>query len=222
MVLCRAVAKNPHIVVTDFEADLPTPYTASTLAFLKRAARWSASCGSWAPTTSPRFDRWQRWREIFTMVPVVVVDRPGWRLKALASKAARAFAASACRRRTPRRWRTGRRPAWTFLTGPAVARVLDRPAQQGQGAKRQLVAKKTHSRSDLPWKKASRPNGSRPRGRAERTSADGSRSGSRVLKGVGASVYLLDWRISAVGGARVERTGPVVRIGPRARPPQRV
>ena len=34
------------------------------------------------------FDRWHRWREIFTMVPIVVVDRPGWRLKALASKAA--------------------------------------------------------------------------------------------------------------------------------------
>ena len=35
LVQCREVAKNPHIVVTDFEADLQTPYTASTLAFLK-------------------------------------------------------------------------------------------------------------------------------------------------------------------------------------------
>jgi len=33
--LCRAIATNPHIVITDFEADLPSPYTASTLAFLK-------------------------------------------------------------------------------------------------------------------------------------------------------------------------------------------
>src|SRR5262245_40573593 len=33
--LARTVAMNPHIVVTDFEADLPTPYTVSTLAFLK-------------------------------------------------------------------------------------------------------------------------------------------------------------------------------------------
>ena len=29
------MAKNPHIIVTDFEADLPAPYTASTLAYLK-------------------------------------------------------------------------------------------------------------------------------------------------------------------------------------------
>jgi nicotinate-nucleotide adenylyltransferase len=35
MRLCRAVATNPHIVVTAFEADLPSPYAVSTLAFLK-------------------------------------------------------------------------------------------------------------------------------------------------------------------------------------------
>src|SRR5215470_11626876 len=36
--LCRDIAKNSHIVVTDFEADLASPYTASTLAFLKARA----------------------------------------------------------------------------------------------------------------------------------------------------------------------------------------
>src|ERR1700754_5193339 len=37
VMLSRAIAKNPRIEVTDFEADLPAPhYTASTIAFLKR------------------------------------------------------------------------------------------------------------------------------------------------------------------------------------------
>jgi len=52
------------------------------------------------------------------MVPILVVDRPGWRLKALASKAARAFAAA----RLPETEAAGLAlrpaPAWTFLTGP--------------------------------------------------------------------------------------------------------
>ena len=52
------------------------------------------------------------------MVPIAVVDRPGWRLKALASKAARTFAAS----RIPKSEAGGLAlrpaPAWTFLTGP--------------------------------------------------------------------------------------------------------
>ena len=99
--LCRAIAKNPHIVVTDFEADLPTPYTASTLAFLKARSPLVRFVWIMGADNLATFDRWQRWREIFTMVPVVVVDRPGWRLKALASKAARAFAASGCLRPKP-------------------------------------------------------------------------------------------------------------------------
>ena len=92
--LCRAIATNPHIVVTDFEADLPTPYTASTLAYLKARSPLVRFVWIMGADNLASFERWERWREIFTMVPVVVVDRPGWRLKALASKAARAFASS--------------------------------------------------------------------------------------------------------------------------------
>ena len=78
------------------------------------------------------FDRWQRWREIFTMVPIVVVDRPGWRLKALASKAARAFAAAR------RAGNGGRRPGHQAGAGldvpdrAPVARVLDGAEEQGK------------------------------------------------------------------------------------------
>jgi nicotinate-nucleotide adenylyltransferase len=34
------------------------------------------------------FHRWQDWRGIAKTMPIAVVDRPGWRLKALASPAA--------------------------------------------------------------------------------------------------------------------------------------
>ena len=118
LVLCREVARNPHIVVTDFEADLQTPYTASTLAFLKMRNPLVRYVWIMGADNLATFDRWHRWREIFTMVPIVVVDRPGWRLKALASKAARAFAAA----RLPETEAAGLAlrpaPAWTFLTGP--------------------------------------------------------------------------------------------------------
>lgn len=118
MQLCRSVAANPHIVVTDFEADLPSPHTVSTLAFLKARSPLVRFVWIMGADNLASFDRWERWREIFTMVPIAVVDRPGWRLKALASKAARTFARSrkpesdaATLAQTPP-------PAWTFLTGP--------------------------------------------------------------------------------------------------------
>jgi len=153
MQLCRSIATNPHIVVTDFEADLPTPYTASTLAFLKARSPLVRFVWIMGADNLANFDRWERWREIFTTVPVVIVDRPGWRLKALASKAARAFAKSrrpetdaAVLAQTPP-------PAWTFLTGPlshASSTAIRNRAKTSQ----QPVARKAQPPDGLPWRKA--------------------------------------------------------------------
>jgi nicotinate (nicotinamide) nucleotide adenylyltransferase len=105
-------------VVTAFERDLPAAYTAGTLAFLKRRSPLVRFVWIMGADNLAGFHRWQRWREILTMVPVVVVDRPGWRLKALASKAARAFAASQVPETKARGLLAMPPPAWTFLTGP--------------------------------------------------------------------------------------------------------
>jgi nicotinate-nucleotide adenylyltransferase len=116
--LCRDMAKNSHIAVTDFEADLDSPYTASTLAFLKARTPLVRYVWVMGADNLASFQRWQRWREIFAMMPVAVVDRPGWRLKALASKAARAFADSRVPEAEARGLANRPPPAWTFLTGP--------------------------------------------------------------------------------------------------------
>jgi nicotinate-nucleotide adenylyltransferase len=118
LVLCRNVAKNPHIIVTDFEADLQTPYTASTLAYLRARSPLVRYVWIMGADNLATFDRWQRWREIFTTVPIVVVDRPGWRMKALASKAARAFAAARLPEAKAADLTRRPAPAWAFLTGP--------------------------------------------------------------------------------------------------------
>lgn len=118
MRLCRAMATHPHIVVTDFEADLPSPYTASTIAFLKMRSPLVHYVWLMGADNLANFHRWARWREIFTMVPVVVVDRPGWRLKALASRAARTFARSRRPESDAALVPHMQPPAWTFLSGP--------------------------------------------------------------------------------------------------------
>jgi nicotinate-nucleotide adenylyltransferase len=118
LVLCRGIAKNPNIVVTGFEADLASPYTASTLAFLKARNPRVRFVWIMGADNLASIERWRCWREIFAMVPVAVVDRPGWRLKALASKAARAFADSRVPEAEARGLANRPPPAWTFLTGP--------------------------------------------------------------------------------------------------------
>lgn len=164
MQLCRSMATNPHIIVTDFEADLPTPYTASTLAFLKARSPLVRFVWIMGADNLATFDRWERWREIFTMVPVVVVDRPGWRLKALASKAARAFARS-------RRPETEAGvlaqippPAWTFLTGPLSHVSSTAIRNRAKISRQPPVARRAQPPEELPWRKAK---GGAPAGTAD-------------------------------------------------------
>lgn len=115
---CRAVAQDTRIVVTGFEAELGSAFTTGTLAFLTR--RFPATHFVWIMGADclPQFHRWGLWHDIFRTLPIAVIDRPGWHLPALSSKAAGAFA----RARLPA-WRAARLadarpPAWTFLTGP--------------------------------------------------------------------------------------------------------
>ena len=151
--LCRAIATNPHIVITDFEADLPTTYTASTLAYLKARSPLVRFVWIMGADNLATFERWERWREIFTMVPVVVVDRPGWRLKALASKAARAFASSRLPEADAGTLAHRPAPAWTFLTGP-LSHASSTAIRNKATANRQHVARKAQAPTQLPWKKA--------------------------------------------------------------------
>jgi len=152
MVLCRTMAKNPRIEVTDFEADLPTPYTASTIAFLKRRSPLVRFVWIMGADNLAAFRRWQNWREIFTTVPIVVVDRPGWRMKALASKAAQAFAGQRLPEADARALLHAPAPAWTFLTGP-LSHLSSTALRNKAKARAPTVAKKTHSPSGVPWRK---------------------------------------------------------------------
>ncbi len=153
LILCREVAKNPHIVITDFEADLHSPYSASTLAFLKTTSPLVRYVWIMGADNLAQFDRWQRWREIFTMVPIVVVDRPGWRMKALASKAARAFAGSQVPEAEARGLANRPAPAWTFLTGPLSHLSSTRLRNTAKRLPVVGVAKKTLAPVESPWKK---------------------------------------------------------------------
>ncbi len=115
---CRAVATDPRIEVTGFEADLGTPYTAATLAFLVRRHRGVRFVWIMGADNLAGFHRWQHWREIMQTMPVVVVDRPGWRYRALASRTAIAFRRDYLPERRAAELPDREPPVWTLLTGP--------------------------------------------------------------------------------------------------------
>ena len=103
--------------MTGIEAVIKTRYTYDTLRWL--VARCPGVRFVWimGADNLRHFHRWQRWREIASLVPIAVVDRLGPSLYAGASAAGSSLsrfripegAASALPGRRP--------PAWTFLHG---------------------------------------------------------------------------------------------------------
>jgi nicotinate-nucleotide adenylyltransferase len=112
----RRFARHPAIEVTAFEESLGTAYTAETLMFLK--TRFPGVHFVWimGGDNLAGFHRWRHWRRIVDTFPIAIIDRPAWRLKALASPAARTLApyrlpddrAALLANREP--------PAWVYLS----------------------------------------------------------------------------------------------------------
>ena len=116
MAAARAFAQNPRMKITGFEAELGTPYTAATLAFLK--SRFPDVHFVWVMGADnlAGFNRWQHWKRIAGTFPIAVVDRPGWRLKALAGEAAHLLGPARLDESDARRLAASKPPAWVFLT----------------------------------------------------------------------------------------------------------
>jgi nicotinate-nucleotide adenylyltransferase len=116
MAASRRFATDRHIKVTGFEALLGSPFTFATLRYVTRRLPGVHFVWVMGADNLAGFHRWQHWREIARLVPMAVVDRPGWRLKALSSPAA----ASLARYRVPEglagRLPDMQPPAWSFLS----------------------------------------------------------------------------------------------------------
>lgn len=114
----RELAHHPRMRVTSFEEALGSPYTAVTLGFLTRRFPGLDFVWVMGADNLVTFHRWQDWRGIANTLPIVIIDRPGYRFKALSSKASNAL----WRYRLPEsqaRSLPGRKPpAWVFLTNP--------------------------------------------------------------------------------------------------------
>jgi nicotinate-nucleotide adenylyltransferase len=114
----RAVARHPRIKVTDLETRLGTSYTADTLAALKRRFPHTRFVWLMGADNLMQIDRWKDWQQIFHALPIAVLARPSYSLKALAAKAARRFARAKLPESAARSLATAEPPAWVFLHGP--------------------------------------------------------------------------------------------------------
>jgi nicotinate-nucleotide adenylyltransferase len=129
----RKFAADPRIKVTGFEAALGSRYTYDTLRFVMRRLPGVHFVWVMGADNLAGFDRWQHWRDIARLVPIAVVDRPGWRLRALASPAATSLARYRVAEDLAGRLPVMAPPAWTLLStrlSEASSTALRRAAER--------------------------------------------------------------------------------------------
>jgi nicotinate-nucleotide adenylyltransferase len=112
LALASEACGHPRIRATGIEAHLGTRYTADSLKGLKRRFPKVAFVWLMGADNLQQLPRWRKWTRLFATVPVAVLARPTYSLRALAGKAASRYARLRTR---PGRLAKAALPAWCFL-----------------------------------------------------------------------------------------------------------
>jgi len=116
----RALISDPRIIVSEIETGLGTRHTAQTLRKLRLLYPEVRFVWLMGADNLAQFHRWKDWRKILEMVPVGVLARPGARLSARCSKAARIYAGAHLREDASHALPHMRPPAWCFVNLPMI------------------------------------------------------------------------------------------------------
>ncbi len=117
MAAAAKVAHDPRIDISCLETVIGTRYTADTISYLRRRCPGVRFVWIMGADNLAQFNRWERWQNIASMVPIAVVDRPPDSFRALASAAAQTLMPYRVDERNAGLLAGRQAPAWTFLTG---------------------------------------------------------------------------------------------------------
>lgn len=110
----RAI-RDPRIRVSDIEKALGTRYTVDTLKALKKRFPGVHFVWLMGSDNFVQLPQWRQWEQIFSLVPIAVIPRPG---SALAAR--RSFAASRFAKARVAENKLLDPPAWTMLKAPGM------------------------------------------------------------------------------------------------------
>jgi len=117
---CHSIMRHPHVRITDLETDLGTRATADTLAGLHRLYPGVNFVWLMGADNLAQFHRWSRWRSIIDTTPIGVLARPGDRISARMSPAARLYAPYRISGQASHLLGRARAPAWCFVNAPMM------------------------------------------------------------------------------------------------------
>ncbi len=117
----KTIMHDPRVIVTGLEAELGTRMTADTIAALQRLYPGVRFVWLMGADNLAQFHRWDRWQEIAARVPIGVIARPGWRMPARMSKAARMMARTRLSDADAQLLPLANPPAWVLINVPLNA-----------------------------------------------------------------------------------------------------
>ena len=143
----RALTRHPRIDITGLEAVIKTRYTYDTISWLVTRCPGVRFVWIMGADNLRSFHRWQKWRKIVELVPIVVIDRLGPSLYAAASPAGNALARIRIHEYSAASLPDRKAPVWTFLHGlksplsSTALRALRRRGTSPSGASRPRKSK---------------------------------------------------------------------------------
>lgn len=114
------VMRHPRVEITDIESQTGTRATADTLAILQRLYPQVRFVWLMGADNLALFHKWKDWRRIMNSVPVGVVARPGDRISARMSPAARLYGKYRIDGHARHLLGRAHAPAWCFVNVPMV------------------------------------------------------------------------------------------------------
>ena len=111
----KTMARDRRIKVTDVERKLGTQYTVDTLRALKRAAPHINFVWLMGADNFIQLPQWREWTKIMSLVPVAVIARPGYHLRAGLSQAACRYGVNRLKSDDADLLANAKPPAWTLI-----------------------------------------------------------------------------------------------------------
>lgn len=111
----REIMRHPRVKITGIEERLGTRYTAQTLSAMMDLYPRARFVWLMGADNLVQFHHWQRWRWIMETVPVGVLARPGDRIGARLSVAARIYDRARLPACASHRLADAQAPAWCFV-----------------------------------------------------------------------------------------------------------
>ena len=134
LIACEDITPDPRMKITACEANLPTRYSADTIAHIQKRRPLVDFVWIMGADNLGQFHRWNQWKKIAATIPFVVVDRPGSTMALHSAPAAQSLRHYRIDEADAPRLASMDAPAWTFLHGPrnALSSTLLRARRNSQ------------------------------------------------------------------------------------------